>query len=100
MSKLVIQFTEALWEYQGEAPWVFITLPVEDAEEIEARVADRAGFGSIKVDVVIGGSRWQTSLFPDKGSGSFVLPVKRAIREQEDLAPGDTVIVTLHIAAE
>jgi hypothetical protein len=100
VSELVIQFTEALWEYQGEAPWVFITLPVEDAEEIEARVPERAGFGSVKVDVVIGGSRWQTSLFPDKRSGSFVLPVKRAIREQEDLAPGDTASVTLHIALE
>jgi len=98
--KLVIQLNQVLWEYKGEAPWVFITLPVEDAEEVRARVPGRAGFGSVKVDAVIGGSRWQTSLFPDKGSGSFVLPVKRAIREQEDLAPGDTASVTLHIEVE
>jgi len=100
VADLVIQFTEVLWEYQGEAPWVFITLPAEDAEEVEARVPERAGFGSVRVDVVIGESRWQTSVFPDKGSGSFVLPVKRAIREQEDLAPGDTARVTLHIEVE
>lgn len=97
MVELVIEFTEALWEHQGEAPWVFITLPAEDAEEVRARVADRAGFGSVSVTAVIGGSRWQTSVFPDKDSGSFLLPVKRAIREQEDLAPGDTSRVTLHI---
>jgi len=97
VADLVIQFTEVLWEYQGEAPWVFITLPAEDAEEVKARVPECAGFGSVRVDVVIGESRWQTSVFPDKGSGSFVLPVKRAIREQEGLAPGDTARVTLHI---
>ena len=100
MVELVIQFNEALWEYQGEAPWVFITLPAEDAEELRERVPQRAGFGSVKVNAVIGESRWQTSVFPDKGSGSFLLPVKRAIREQEDLAPGDTTSVTLHIEVE
>ena len=100
MVELVIQFTEVLWEYQGEAPWVFITLPVEDAEEVRARVPERGGFGSVKVNAVIGESRWQTSLFPDKGSESFVLPVKRAIREREDLAPGDAARVSLHIEVE
>jgi len=100
VSELLIEFTEILWEYQGEAPWVFMTLPVEDAEEVRDRVPERAGFGSVKVDAVIGESRWQTSVFPDKGSGSFVLPVKRSIREQEDLAPGDTARVTLHIDIE
>ena len=100
MSELVVQFTGILWEYQGEAPWVFITLLAEDAEEVRDRVPESAGFGSVKVNAVISESRWQTSVFPDKGSGSFVLPVKRAVREQEDLAPGDIARVTLHIDVE
>ena len=100
MSELLIEFTEILWEYQGEAPWVFMTLPVEDAEEVRDRVPERAGFGSVNVNAVISESRWQTSVFPDKGSGSFVPPVKRAVREQEDLAPGDIARVTLHIDVE
>ena len=100
MSELVIQFTGILWEYQGEAPWVFMTLLAEDAEEVRDRVPERAGFGSVKVNAVIGESRWPTSVFPDKGSGSFVLPVKRAVRKQEDLDPGDIARVTLHIDVE
>ncbi|MCH8984532.1 MAG: DUF1905 domain-containing protein [Acidobacteria bacterium] len=97
---MVVQFTGILWEYRGEAPWVFITLLAEDAEEVRDRVPERAGFGSVNVNAVISESRWQTSVFPDKGSGSFVLPVKRAVREQEDLAPGDIARVTLHIDVE
>jgi hypothetical protein len=88
-------FDAALWLYPGESPWVFVTLPIEMAEEIEAVVPPSAGFGSIKVNVGIGGTEWSTSLFPDKESGSFVLPVKRAVREAESLEIGDTVYVTL-----
>lgn len=97
---LVIHFNGTLWEYQGEAPWVFITLPAEDADEILDKVPEPGGFGSVKVAVTIGESRWQTSVFPDKASGSFVLPVKKSIREQEGLSPGDTADVELRIAVE
>lgn len=95
--ELVIRFKGALWEYQGEAPWVFVTLPVEDADEILDKVPEPGGFGSVKVDVSIGESRWQTSVFPDKASGSFVLPVKKAIRDREVLSPGDSADIELRI---
>ena len=36
----VYEFSGVLWEYPGEAPWVFITLAVEDADEIHARVRE------------------------------------------------------------
>ena len=95
-----LQFTARLWEYQGEAPWVFVTLPVEDGDVIKERVPDRGGFGSVKVAVVIGESEWSTSLFPDKGSGSFVMPVRKAIRDAEGLSIGDLAEITIVIDAE
>ena len=95
-----LQFTAQLWEYKGEAPWVFVTLPVEDADVIAERVPNRRGFGSVKVMVVIGESEWSTSVFPDKESGSFVMPVKRAIRDAEGLSIGDPVEITIVIDAE
>ncbi len=100
LMELVVRFSGTLWEYQGEAPWYFITLPVEDSDDILERVPARRGFGSVRVSVTIGESRWQTSLFPDKAAGSFVLPVKREIREREGLSPGDTSDVELRIAVE
>jgi hypothetical protein len=100
LMELVVRFSGNLWEYQGEAPWHFITLPEEDSDDILERVPERRAFGSVRVSVAIGGSRWQTSLFPDKAAGSFVLPVKREIREREGLSPGDTTDVELRLAVE
>ncbi|MDX1467769.1 MAG: DUF1905 domain-containing protein [Acidimicrobiia bacterium] len=82
------EFSAELWEYEGEAPWVFVTLPADLADEIEDQ-APRGGFGSVKVEVNCGQSLWSTSLFPDKKSASFVLPVKKEIRIAEGLSPGD-----------
>ena len=65
----VYQFSGALWEYSGEAPWVFITLGGEDADEIRTRVPPSGGFGSVKVNAQIGETEWSTSIFADKASG-------------------------------
>ena len=92
-----LRFTATLWEYQGESPWVFATLPNEVAGEIESRVPEKGGFGSVKVEVTLGNSVWRTSLFPDRESGSFVLPVKKEIREAEGVGIGDEAEVNLDL---
>ncbi|MEK9860644.1 MAG: DUF1905 domain-containing protein [Alphaproteobacteria bacterium] len=50
--------------------------------------------------VRIGASAWKTSIFPDSGSGSFVLPIKKEIRKAEGLAAGDRARVHLELAIE
>jgi hypothetical protein len=82
------EFTGELWLYPGEAGWFFVTLPLEIADAIDDEVGERAGFGSIPVEVTVGNSTWATSLFPDKTSASFLLPVKKAIRDREHLDVG------------
>lgn len=89
------RFEAEAWEWQGDAPWVFVTLPPDIADEIEAGAAPRPGFGSVPVDVEVGASRWSTSLFPDKTSASYLLPLKRAIRSAEGIEVGDVVSVRL-----
>ncbi len=56
----------------------------------------RRGFGSVKVEATVGGSRWSTSVFPQKG-GTWFLPVKKAICRAEDLAAGDELEGTLRL---
>jgi hypothetical protein len=55
------------------------------------------GFGSVRVDVVVGSSQWSTSLFPDSREGTYLLPVKKAVRLAEDLDEGADVAVTLTV---
>jgi hypothetical protein len=91
-------FAATLWEYDGEAAWHFVSLPEDLADEIAERSAGRTrGFGSVRVEVAIGASRWHTSLFPDSRRGTYVLPVKRAVRVAEQLADGSCADVHLRL---
>ncbi|HSM01826.1 MAG TPA: DUF1905 domain-containing protein [Acidimicrobiia bacterium] len=92
-------FGAELWLYDGDAAWHFVTLPGEVADDIRARTSgERRGFGSVRVEVTVGATAWSTSIFPDRGSGNYVLPVKREVREAEGLEAGDVVEVALRLA--
>ncbi len=93
-------FTAELWRWDArqQDTWTFVTLPPEVSASVEDEAdarGPRAGFGSVRVEVRIGRTTWRTSLFPDKASGCFVLPVKRAVREANGVEEGDLVEVVL-----
>ncbi len=90
-------FSAELWEHSGEGGWHFLTLPPEVGDDLrEEPTGPRRGFGSLRVRVTVGASAWDTSIFPSK-DGSYVLPVKAAVRRAEDLAEGDVVEVELFL---
>ena len=94
-------FRAELWLYPGEAGWHFITLPLDVADEIrETTALLRKGFGSVRVTAEIGGHAWQTSLFPDAKSGSYLLPVKKAVRTAARLSTGDEVEVRVTVEGD
>jgi hypothetical protein len=89
-----------LWRWQGgKGSWHFMTLPVALAEVI--RLVDagprRIGFGSLRVAATIGKSTWQTSIFPSAEARSYLLPVKAAVRNAENLREGQTVALQLSV---
>jgi hypothetical protein len=97
---VVIVFDAELWRWDARRTdsWMFVSLPADVSEEIRDRTGgSRRGFGSLRVRVNVGGSSWTTSIFPDSGSGGYVLPVKRAIRTAEALDVGDTATVTVEL---
>jgi hypothetical protein len=97
-------FTAPLWRWTAKqepadpGSWSFVTLPTDVADDIRvALVEPPRGFGSVRVQVEVGESRWRTSVFPDKESGSYVLPVKHAVRSANAIEEGDPVHVTLRL---
>tara|TARA_R110002020_G_scaffold5971_6_gene24597 strand:- start:2211 stop:2519 length:309 start_codon:yes stop_codon:yes gene_type:complete len=91
-------FEAKLWLYPGEkAAWHFITVPLDISHQIRFFAGRTNGFGSVRVRVRarIGDTRWETSLFPDKASGSYFLPLKAAVRKAEHITTGDRVRVEL-----
>ena len=89
MARSRFSFTAEVWEHEGPAAWHFVSLPEAVADEIEATYGHQArGFGSLRVEVTIGKTRWSTSIFPDRKRGTYVLPVKREVRVAEGLVAG------------
>jgi Domain of unknown function (DUF1905) len=97
--------TARLWIWQTDkapASWHFVTIDGEVAEAIHAAALMRRlefgrkrGWGAMKVRACIGDTAWDTSIFPDKASGGWLLPVKAAVRKTEGLIAGDSVSLTI-----
>lgn len=93
-------FTAALWKWQSETAtaWYFLSLPEAISQEIKFFCPRKGpGFGAVRVEVVIGTSKWRTSLFPSKEQGVYLLPVKAAVRRAEKFDDGDAVQVRVKV---
>jgi hypothetical protein len=97
---VIVDFDAELWNWDARRAesWTFVSLPAEASEEIrELADGPRRGFGSLRVRVTLGASTWTTSIFPDSARGTYVLPIKRAIRTAEALDTGDIATVTVEL---
>lgn len=92
-----IRFVGEVWLYSGaNASWHFITLPPEAATRVRFYAGEKKrGWGSVPVVVTIGRTCWRTSIFPEKKSKSFLLPLKAEVRKGKKISLGDMVRVTL-----
>jgi hypothetical protein len=89
--------TEKVWLYPSDiAAWHFVTLTKKIGQEIRLTHGKRArGFGSLPVEVAIRDTTWKTSIFPDKYSGSYLLPLKAQVRKKEEIETGDLVTFSI-----
>ena len=90
-------FTSVLWRWEAQDAWRFVTVPTDLTVDIRLTGGPPKGFGSVRVEVTVGATIWRTSVFPESHRGSFVLPIKKAVRQAEDLDDGDEVTVTLRV---
>lgn len=91
--------TEKVFLYPGEsANWHFVPITKSIGQEIrETYGKSRRGFGAVKVEVTVGKTTWLTSMFPDKYSGSYILPLKAQVRKIEDIEAGDELTFSIKI---
>ncbi len=97
--------TAKLWIWttdKAPASWHFVTITGDVASALHAtailrrmETGRKRGWGAIKVCAQVGDSIWDTSLFPDKASGGWMLPVKAAVRKAEGLVAGDMVVIAI-----
>lgn len=89
-----------IWRGNGNGPppkaaWYFLTISGEVAQAIRAGAGQKRGFGSVRVTATIGATSWQTSLFPAKELGGYLLPLKATVRKAEGLEADTEADVTL-----
>ncbi len=98
MSKYVYTIRSEVWIYPGMAGWHFMSLPKEQGEEIKKKFKTKTrGWGSLPVTVSIGKTQWNTSIFPDKKSGTYLLPLKAEVRTKVGIRKGDFVDFSLTV---
>jgi hypothetical protein len=73
-----------------------VTVPAQQSRDLKAisRFVTY-GWGVIPVQVRIGKTEWQTSLFPQ--DDRYLVPVKASVRKAENLKEGDKVTVRLEV---
>jgi hypothetical protein len=90
------EFAAEVWEWDGPAAWYFVSLPHDLADIVgEHRPRTGPGFGSVRVEAVVGPCTWRTSLFPDKERATYLLPLKSDVRRAAGLEDGSRVHVEL-----
>jgi hypothetical protein len=96
---LEFEFTEELLRSRGgEGSWYFIEIEPELATQISTLARGmKGGWGSVRVTVRIGATEWHTSIFPNKETGTYFLPVKKEVRKAEGLDAGDEVEILLRL---
>lgn len=91
------EFEGAVFTWRGPSPFYFVAVSEEvcaDLRAIAARVS--YGWGMVPARVTVGGSTWQTSLWPK--DGGYVVPLRARYRAAEHLEIDDVVRVRLAVA--
>ena len=97
LEQMDMEFVGEVWFWRGPAPWHYVTVPEEECGVLEAVSGLVSyGWGVIPVRATIGQTTWGTSLFPK--DGSYLVPVKAAVRDAEGIELGD--VVTVHLAVD
>lgn len=99
MKSNIYKVKSKVWLYPGEnAAWHFVSVPEKQSADIKKNFnAVKRGWGSLRVVVTLGKSKWKTSIFPDKRSGTYLLPLKAEVRKKEDIQHDDVVTFELDV---
>jgi hypothetical protein len=91
-----LDVTGEIWHWRGPAPYYFVTVPADTSARLkEVSAAVTYGWGMVPVLARVGDTEWETSLWPK--DGSYVVPLKDAVRHAEDLEEGELVTIELTV---
>lgn len=99
-SKVIVWTSGNYAEGVDKGAWRFARVP----EDISAKIKEmqkgrlRRGWGAVYAKAKVGKSEWTTSIFPDRHSGTYILPLKKQIRYEENLYDGIDINISIQIS--
>ncbi len=80
------------------AGWHFLSVPKKLSEEIKTKFGGmKRVWGSLPILATIKKTSWKTSIYPDKKSGMYLLPLKAQVRKREGIFAQDKVSFTIEV---
>lgn len=86
-----------VWRWKQDGGWHFATVPKAQSALIRQRVGVKRGWGTVPVKVKIGETEWDTSLFPEGKTGSYLFAIKASVRKAEGIEDGCVVTAAVSI---
>jgi hypothetical protein len=92
------QFEAEIRLYEGQTKWHYVTLPVDIAQKIRKHRTDNGrSIEEIRVEVNVEATTWRTTLFDNKASKSYLLPLKANASKKGAMQVGDKLAITLTV---
>lgn len=96
--KIPYAFNATIWQHPAEGGWFFVSLPAELASEIRQHSKwKEEGWGRLKVTAKIGENAWATAMWFDTKQQTYLLPIKKLIREKGQLEINQNIDVVVWI---
>ncbi|WP_298417364.1 DUF1905 domain-containing protein [uncultured Kordia sp.] len=97
-AKIKYEFSSKLWKDSSSGGWVFITLPKNMSKEIRENLQwQEEGWGRMKASAIIKEVQWDTAIWFDTKTNTYLLPVKAEIRKKAKLKLDDVIAVSILI---
>jgi Domain of unknown function (DUF1905) len=94
--KIKYEFSTSPWQHPSPGGWHFVSLPLTISREIRSSLkSEEEGWGRLKAVAKIGNSEWETAIWFDTKSNTYLLPLKAEVRNKESIVKGKEIAVTL-----
>lgn len=96
--KIKFEFIAEMWQHGSFGGWFFVSLPKDMAREIREHLGwQEEGWGRMKVTAQKEGHAWDTAIWFDSKTGTYLLPIKAEIRKKANLKAGEPIRIMLWI---
>ena len=96
--KVQYEFKALVWQHSASGGWWFVSLPVSMSDEIRTHFGwQESGWGRLQSTVNIGNTVWNTSIWFDKKHQTYLLPLKKQVRNSESIDLNQEIAVSIWV---